>query len=129
MMPKPLVLIVDDEIDVRRVLRELLSLHGLRIAEAVDGDQAIEMAINLKPDLILLDFFMPMRDGLETCQALRADERTRHIPIIMLSGLGPDADKFANAGAGPDYCVDKPVDFPALLELVERILKRPPAGK
>ena len=82
----PLILVVDDYQDAREMYAEYLQFSGFRVAEARNGNEAVEQAFALKPDLILMDLSLPGMDGWEATRRLKADETTRHIPIVALTG-------------------------------------------
>ena len=82
----PLVLIVDDYAEGREICAEYLAFRGYRVATAEDGIDAIEKTRDLLPDVILMDLSLPRLDGWEASRRIRGDERTRHIPIIGLTG-------------------------------------------
>ena len=81
--PPELVLVVDDDEDVVRFVELRLRLEGFSVATASDGEEALRQALELRPDLVLLDVMMPHVDGFEVCARLRRDGRTRNIPIIV----------------------------------------------
>ena len=80
----PLILVVDDYQDAREMYAEYLQFSGFRVAEAKNGNEAVEQACSLKPDLILMDLSLPGMDGWEATRVLKADDETRHIPIVAL---------------------------------------------
>ena len=82
----PLILVVDDYQDAREMYAEYLQFSGFRVAEARNGNEALEQAFALKPDLILMDLSLPGMDGWEATRQLKSDERTRHIPVVALTG-------------------------------------------
>ena len=86
-MTRPLVLIAEDDFNVRLTLEIVLEDEGFEILMAVDGEEALAAARKSSPDVILLDQIMPKLDGKQVFQALRADESTRHIPVLVLSGM------------------------------------------
>jgi CheY-like chemotaxis protein len=126
-MPMRTVLIAEDEEEVRGLLRRRLSGPNLRILMAANGAEALEAVRRGKPDLVILDYFMPQLDGFETCRALRSDARTRAIPVIMLSGLGPAAERFCEPESGPDAYVAKPIDWVDLSGRMQALLLPRPA--
>ena len=85
-MAETLVLLVDDYQDAREMYAEYLQYSGFRVAEAKNGNEAVSQARSLKPDLILMDLSLPGMDGWEATRVLKADEETRHIPIVALTG-------------------------------------------
>lgn len=104
---QPLVLMADDEPDMLRFLKSQL-VSRYRFAEASDGRQAVERAMELLPDIILLDMNMPEKDGLQVCRELRQAEATRNIPIILLTARADEATKLAALAAGANDFLSKP---------------------
>jgi two-component system, OmpR family, KDP operon response regulator KdpE len=115
------VLIVDDEPQIRRVLRTTLSSQGYTVVEARSGDEALEEIRHERPDLILLDVNMPGRSGLETCSEIRA---TSDIPIIMLTVRNTERDKVQALDAGADDYVVKPFGVEELMARIRAALRR-----
>jgi two-component system cell cycle response regulator DivK len=91
-MPKT-VLLADDHEDNRTALLMMLERDGYRILGAVNGQEAVEMAIQHLPDLVVMDLAMPVMDGREATRTLKADERTRHIPVVMLTAMALSIDR------------------------------------
>lgn len=118
------ILIADDNPGVRRVLVQMLGAAGMRTVTAGDGDAALEAARRLRPDLIILDVRMPGRDGLSVCGALREDEATRRIPVMILTGMGESAAQYAGIGSGADDYMGKPFHYPELERRVRGLLAR-----
>ena len=82
---KSLILIVDDKIDNLNILSDVMQIHGHSVSVASDGESALNKLKAISPDLILLDIMMPGMDGFETCMRLKADEKTKDIPVFSLS--------------------------------------------
>jgi two-component system, OmpR family, KDP operon response regulator KdpE len=120
-MNPPSILIVDDEPQIRRVLRSTLSSEGYTVVEARDGQEALEKLRAERPDLILLDVNMPVLDGLEACRQIRATSR---VPVIMLTVRGAEKDKVRALDAGADDYVVKPFGIQELLARVRAALRR-----
>jgi two-component system KDP operon response regulator KdpE len=120
-MNSPSILIVDDEPQIRRVLRATLSSHGYTVAEARSGDEAIELIRGQRPDLLLLDVNMPGRSGLEVCREIRASS---DIPIIMLTVRNSERDKVQALDAGADDYVVKPFGSEELMARIRAALRR-----
>ncbi|HEX4001410.1 MAG TPA: response regulator transcription factor [Candidatus Acidoferrales bacterium] len=120
-MTSPKILIVDDEPQIRRVLRTTLTSHGYTVAEARSGDEALEEIRHERPDLILLDVNMPGRSGLETCSEIRS---TSDIPIIMLTVRNSERDKVQALDAGADDYVVKPFGVEELMARIRAALRR-----
>ena len=115
------ILVVDDEPQIRRVMRSTLSSSGYVITEAASGEDAIESARKVKPDLILLDVNMPGMGGIEACREIR---RATDAPIIMLTVRNAERDKVAALDAGADDYVVKPFGIQELLARVRAALRR-----
>jgi len=103
------VLVVDDDSNIREVLHAFFTLKGYQVVLAANGEQALELAESQMPKVILLDINMPGIDGMETCKRLRADEKTRLIPIILVTAYG--ATKTEASDAGADDIIYKPFDI------------------
>ena len=115
---KATILIVDDNPENLNLLTSLLREHGYDVRPAISGTLAINTARQERPELILLDVKMPEMDGYEVCRQLKADERTREIPVVFLSGLGEAIDKVrAFSVGGVDY-ITKPFQFEEVLARV-----------
>lgn len=118
-MPTPekptLVLIVDDKPDNLDVLIEHLSAHRFKIAVALNGEDALELAQTLAPEAILLDAMMPGMDGFETCRRLKSDPACREIPILFMTALADIDDKIKGFEAGAVDYVTKPLQYRELL--------------
>jgi signal transduction histidine kinase len=103
----PLVMVVDDEPDMRNYLMDAMD-KSYRVVEAVDGEQALRLARNHKPDLILLDVMIPKHDGLEVCRRLKHDDETRHIKIMLLTARIDEGAKIEALNNGADDFLTKP---------------------
>ncbi len=115
------VLVVDDEREIRDLLRTSLSAEGYEVVVASNGEEAIGLAKTENPQVILLDIEMPGIDGIETCKRLEADEKTRLIPIIMMTSRG-DRDIEAYLEGATDV-VNKPFDIVQLAIRVKSMLR------
>ena len=118
----PLILVVDDYEDAREMYAEYLQFCGFRVAEARNGNEALEQAFALKPDLILMDLSLPGMDGWEATRQLKADERTRHIPVVALTGHALAGASEGAKRAGCDSFVTKPCLPDDLVVEVRRML-------
>lgn len=115
------VLVVDDESEIRDLLRTSLSAQGYEVVAASNGEEAIGLAKRENPQVILLGIEMPGIDGIETCKRLKAEEKTRLIPIIMMTTLG-DRDIEAYLEGAADV-VNKPFDIAELTFRVKSLLR------
>ena len=117
------ILIVDDVAANLRLLEARLSAEYYQVATAQDGHDALELARSWQPDLILLDVMMPGLDGFETCRALKRERATRHIPVVMVTALGQNAERVRGLEAGADDFLTKPVDFSTLLARTRSLVR------
>jgi len=117
------VLVVDDSHLLRGILREELEAEGFTVHLAEDGAQALEMAHDLRPDVILLDIGLPGMDGYEVCRRVRADAATTEIPILMITALNELKDKLAGFDAGADDYLTKPFFTKELLARLRKNLR------
>jgi len=125
-MTSPNILVVDDEPQIRRVLRSTLSFRGYTISEAASGEEALERIRKLKPDLILLDVNLPGMSGVEACREIR---RFTDAPIIILTVRSAERDKVMALDAGADDYVTKPFGIEELLARVRASLRRHPSAE
>jgi CheY-like chemotaxis protein len=119
------VLIVDDEPNIRLLVREALELLedvGLELFEAEDGIDAIQKIRAEAPDLVLLDLMMPRMNGYEVCEIVRADATLKHIPIVMVTARGQPFDREHGHMVGATHYMSRPIDIDDLLDLVVRLL-------
>lgn len=117
------ILIVDDDPDIRDVLKLTLSEENYEILEASDGEEALRVIRSIQPDLILLDYKIPKVDGREVCRRIKKDLLLRHLPIIMVTGKGDISDKVDGIDAGADDYVVKPFEPKELLARIRMILR------
>ena len=115
------ILIVDDEKNIVEILKFNLKKEGFTIIEAYDGEQAIEMALKEKPDLILLDVMLPIMDGFTVCRKLRQQIST---PILMLTAREEEVDKVLGLELGADDYITKPFSQRELLARVKANIRR-----
>ncbi|MEZ5684394.1 MAG: phosphate regulon transcriptional regulator PhoB [Paracoccaceae bacterium] len=115
---QPCVLVVEDESAQREVLQYNLEAEGFRVAMAVNGDEALLMVREEKPDLIVLDWMLPNVSGIEICRRVKSNPETRQIPIIMLSARSEESDRVRGLETGADDYVVKPY---SVIELMARL--------
>ena len=118
----PLILVVDDYEDAREMYAEYLRFCGFRVAEARNGNEALDQAFELRPSLILMDLSLPGMDGWEATRQLKADDRTRHIPVVALTGHALAGASEGAKKAGCDSFVTKPCLPDDLVVEVRRML-------
>ncbi|WP_353684222.1 response regulator [Thermodesulfovibrio sp. 3907-1M] len=121
---KRTILIVDDNIDTVELLRKRLRAEGYNTEEAYDGEEALKKVYESSPDLIVLDVMMPKMDGYEVCERLKTDERTRFIPVIMLTAKTDVESKVKGFDIGADDYVPKPFDYRELSARIRSLLAR-----
>jgi CheY-like chemotaxis protein len=118
----PLVLVVEDYQDAREMYAAYLQFSGYRVAEAANGLEALEKTRELMPDIILMDLALPKMDGWEATRRLKADDRTKHIPIVALTGHALAGHAEGARQAGCDAFVTKPCLPDALVTEIQRML-------
>ena len=114
-MPIKRILIIDDSPTERHILSELLVSGGYEVSTAESGEEGIERAKQIKPDLVLMDVVMPGTNGFQATRALSRDEATKDIPVIICTTKNQETDKLWGMRQGAHDYVTKPVDGPALL--------------
>ena len=117
------ILVVDDNEANRRLLVDLLTVHGYTLNSAHDGPSCLAAVAASSPDLILLDVIMPGMDGFAVCRALREDPRHRMLPIVMVTSLDPYQERVKGLNAGADDFLSKPIHAPELLARVRSLLR------
>ena len=123
-MPEPLVLVVDDDLEILRMVGVLLSGEGYRFAEARDAYQALEMIHKTPPDVIVLDWMMPGLSGWDLVRRLRAEQATRGVPIIMLTAKTEEKNVVAGLRAGADDYITKPFSGGELVARIDALFRR-----
>ncbi|HZN12945.1 MAG TPA: response regulator [Acidimicrobiales bacterium] len=120
----PTVLVVDDDPVIQKLLQVNFEMEGYDVVIAGDGEEGLSLAREERPDLVLLDVMMPKMNGLDVAAAMRADELTQGIPIIMLSAKAQASDVQAGLDLGVNDYVTKPFDPLELLDRVGALLAR-----
>lgn len=123
-MAKETILVVEDDKDITEMIEYNLEKEGYVIVSAATGEESIDVAKKLSPDLVILDLMLPGMDGFETCRKLKADERTARIPIIMLTARSREADKVAGLEIGADDYMTKPFSPRELSARIKAVLRR-----
>jgi two-component system cell cycle response regulator DivK len=119
------ILVVEDNERNMKLFRDLLTAQGYRTLEATTGTQAVELAADHAPELVLMDIHLPDIDGVEALGRLRADRRTASIPVLALTAQAMEGDRERFLGSGFDGYVSKPVDVIELLGIVRRHCETP----
>jgi two-component system phosphate regulon response regulator PhoB len=120
---KQKILVVDDEPDAVELLRVNLEGAGYAVSSAHDGEEALKKTRMTLPDLVILDLMLPEVDGMEVCKVLRRDQKTSHIPIIMLTAKAAEIDRVLGLEFGADDYVTKPFSPRELVLRVKRLLR------
>ena len=123
-MPREKILIVDDEQDIVDAIEYQLKREGFRVATAGDGEHALALAQKDIPDAIVLDLMLPGVDGLDVCRTLRAQEKPKHIPILMLTAKTQEADRVVGLELGADDYITKPFSVRELVARIKAVLRR-----
>ena len=119
---KGLILVVDDFEDNREMYAEYLRFKGYEVAEAANGHDAVEIARRMLPDVVCMDLSLPGMDGWEATRRLKNDDRTRHIPIVVVTGHAFDGDGQSAMEAGGDTFLTKPCLPEDLVQHVEELM-------
>ena len=123
-MPRHTILVVDDETSIREMLVISLESAGYNVLQAENAKTAHSLVLDKHPDLILLDWMMPVTTGLELLRRLKRDEMTDHIPVIMLTAKAEESSKISGLDSGADDYIAKPFSPRELLSRVKAILRR-----
>jgi len=124
-MPQEKVLVVEDEQDISELIRYNLQREGYTVLETATGEDGIEAARRVHPDVVLLDLMLPGLDGIEVCRRLKNDPHTNGIPIIMVTARGEEADVVTGLELGADDYVTKPFSPRVLIARTKAVLRRP----
>ncbi|MFC5358559.1 phosphate regulon transcriptional regulator PhoB [Azospirillum himalayense] len=125
---KPLVLVVEDEADIVTLLKYNLEKEGFRVNAATDGEEALLLAGEQTPNIVLLDWMLPLMSGLEVCRQMRRNSKMRDIPIIMLTARGEEADRVRGLNSGADDYITKPFSPTELVARMRAVLRRSAPG-
>jgi len=118
------ILVVEDEADIRDLVRYNLEQEGFAIVEAGDGEEALAAARKQRPHLMILDLMLPGMNGLEVCRVLRSEEKTEKLPVLMLTARATEVDKVLGLEIGGDDYVTKPFSPRELVARVKALLRR-----
>lgn len=120
-MDKKKILIADDEPNIRSLVSRMLGKDYI-VIEATNGEEAIDIAKRQEPDLILMDLMMPKMDGYAACSSIKADQATKGIPVVMLTGVTHELNKSFAREMGADGYLSKPFNTDELLRQVKQVL-------
>ena len=120
----PQVLVVEDEEALAQLLKYNLEKEGYRVAVASDGEEAMIVADEVRPDLVLLDWMLPKAPGIEVCRRLRARQETRNTPIVMLTARDEESDRIRGLDTGADDYIAKPFSMSELLARLRAVMRR-----
>src|SRR5215470_14049461 len=123
-MTKPTVLIVEDEAPLVTMLRYNLEREGFQVCEAGDGEEALVQIAERRPDLVLLDWMLPLVSGIEVCRRIRRASETRSLPVVILTARGEEADRVRGLDSGADDYVVKPFSPSELVARLRAVMRR-----
>ena len=123
-MSDPLILVAEDERDIRELIVITLQIAGFRVVDVPNGEEAVKKATEITPDLILMDVRMPKMTGFEACKALKREEKTQDIPIIFLSAKGREGEISTGLELGAEEYFLKPFAPDDLIRRVNKILTK-----
>ncbi|MBS0273270.1 MAG: phosphate regulon transcriptional regulator PhoB [Proteobacteria bacterium] len=121
---KPTVLVAEDESALVTLLRYNLEREGYRVLDTQDGEEALLIASEENPDVIILDWMMPQLSGIEVCRRLRQRQETRNVPILMLTARGEETDRIRGLDTGADDYITKPFSMTELLARLRAVMRR-----
>jgi len=121
---KPVILVVEDETALVRLLRYNLEKEGFEVLEATDGEEALLVLSERRIDLVLLDWMLPEVSGIEVCRRIRRRSETRNLPVIMLTARGEEGDRVRGLNAGADDYIAKPFSCDELIARIHAVLRR-----
>lgn len=123
-MGDPVILVAEDEKDIRELIVFTLQLDGFTVYEVPNGQEAVDKALEIGPDLILMDVRMPKMTGYEACKLLKSKEKTKDVPVVFLSAKGQEAEVNTGLDLGAEEYFLKPFAPDELSERVNRILTK-----
>lgn len=128
MVPNKKILVVEDEVAIRDMLRFALQASGFDVEELAEASQVVEIAGQMGPDVVLMDWMLPDISGIQAIEALRKSNVTKSIPIIMLTAKGDEQDQVRGLDSGADDYVVKPFSPRALVSRINAVLRRQPTN-
>jgi two-component system phosphate regulon response regulator PhoB len=124
MSTPPFILVVEDEAALADLLKYNLEKEGYRVSVAADGEEALVLAEETPPDLVVLDWMLPKASGVEVCRRLRARQETRNTPIVMLTARSEESDRVRGLDTGADDYITKPFSMNELLARLRAVMRR-----
>lgn len=121
---KAKILVVDDDAVNRDILKTRLEASGYEVLEAADGEQGINSAVKLLPDVVIMDLMMPKVDGWLACRVLKTNVKTAHIPVVMLTARNQSMEELRGWESGADEYLTKPCDHRRILEVLAGLLAK-----
>jgi DNA-binding response OmpR family regulator len=119
------ILMIDDEVDLCRLVKSNMeSMGNFNVDFTLNGKEGIELAKKIRPDLIILDIFIPRMDGFAVLKTLKEDIKTMGIPVVMLTALGDEANKIKASGLYDEDYIVKPIEAQTLITKIEEVLRR-----
>ncbi len=128
-MAKINIVVVEDEEDILELVAYNLTKEGYHVTRTMSGEEALRVVQSSPPGLVILDLMLPEIDGLEVCRRLKRDPRTRHVPIVMLTAKGEEADIVAGLELGAEDYITKPFSPRVLLARIRAVLRRQETGE
>ncbi len=125
----PVVLIAEDDVDIRNLISMALKLQELKVIEAFDGRDALEKTILHHPDILILDISMPHMSGFEVCEQVHAHDNLAHIPVIFVSAKVEQSEILKSRLLGVDTVIEKPFDFVQLVSKILNLIKESGTGR
>ncbi|MGE4169772.1 MAG: response regulator transcription factor [Candidatus Margulisiibacteriota bacterium] len=123
------ILVVEDEADVLELIRYHLAKEGYEVLTAGSGEKGLETALSAAPDLVVLDVMLPVTNGLDICRQIKANPKTAHMPIIMLTAKSEEVDVVLGLELGADDYLAKPFSFKVLIARIRAIFRRSETGQ
>ena len=124
-----LIVVIEDEEDIRELIRYNLDKEGFRVLTANSGEEGLTIAVNSMPDLIILDLMLPGIDGLQVCRNLKADLKTKNIPVVMVTARGEEPDVVSGLELGAEDYISKPFSPKVLVARIRTVLRRNQSGE
>jgi DNA-binding response OmpR family regulator len=124
MQKRPVVMVVEDDVEMNQLQRELLAIHGLDAIPAYTGNEAVDLYQSAHADAVLLDVMLPEMDGFETCRRIRSHNQPARLPIVMVTALDSDDCRRRGYEAGADAYFAKPFDPDEVIATIQALLAK-----